>query len=610
MGATTSSVSLSWNVPIGGASTYNLYRNGTKVQSGISGTSTTDAGLTPSTSYTYYVTAQKTIGEGSQSNRVVSSTGAVPNAPQSLAVTSTTSSTVSLSWTAPVGGASSYNLYRNGTKVQSGISSTLTTDTGLSASTGYTYYVTGTNSFGEGPQSNQVTGTTSGATGAARIHPGAGFNLDNPFYPGNQQGIVNSTANTITSATGFNRMTVNFTWSNISDPALDGSGKQTFNIFRTNLSDVLTRLRSHTTKKIYLTVKFWQGAFYKTFFGTIQSVSGNTFTTTSAISPTSGWTSCLVGSTFHTVVSTTSTTVTLANAVGAGAGASIELGQQKTSDTSYWPAWVNSKSPAWVKAFFQTNSNARGQLDYDNPDVFTAQLEMVKGMVDAIRDLDTDNRVDILAYGDESTIETNSIGQGTVANYANYNTKFDQLMVAIKNYMPERTLWIPWNYMADGGGTTALDAMVTSVQNMRTNFPQLGWGGGGPDTPLFGVHGTPTAWYTTFLQVITGNVGTLGDIRGQILLIGNTEGPGLGTGSNFATCPTTLTYQTMFNDIMTNALVPASGGRPAHNGLNSSIMHWIIATRFCMQPSDMTAIVAANGGSFGPLPPGNWDTTP
>jgi hypothetical protein len=457
---------------------------------------------------------------------------------------------------------------------------------------------------------NPATGGVTPPAGSARIHPGAGFNLDNPFYPGNQQGIINSTANTIVASTGFNRMTVNFTWSNISDAALDSNGKQTFNLFRANLQDVLTRLRSHPQKKVYVTVKFWQGAFYKTFFSTIASVSGNTFTSTDALNPVSGWNFCQIGTKLHTVVSTAGSTVTLADAVGAAAGASFELGAQKSSDTAYWPAWVNAKSPTWVKAFFQTNSNARGQLDYDNPSVWAAQLEMVQGMIDAIRQLDTDNRVDIIAYGDESTIETTSLSGSTIASYSNYNTRFDQLMVSIKNYMPERTLWIPWNYMADGGGTTALDAMVTSVRNMRTNFPNLGWGGGGPDTPLFGVHGTATAWYTTFLQVITGNAGTLGDIRGQILLIGNTEGPGLGTGRNFNVCPTTLTYQTMFNDIMTNALVPASGGRPAHNGLNSSIMHWITATRFCMQPSDMTAVVASNGGSFGPLPPGNWDTTP
>lgn len=159
-GVTTTTVSLSWTAPAGGVTTTNLYRNGIKVQPGISGTTTVDTGLTPGTNYTYYVTAQNAVGEGSQSNQVIGSTGAVPNAPQNLVVTGTTNSTVSLSWTAPVGGAASSNLYRNGTKVQSGISGTATIDIGLAASTSYNYVVTGTNSFGEGPASNQVTGTT------------------------------------------------------------------------------------------------------------------------------------------------------------------------------------------------------------------------------------------------------------------------------------------------------------------------------------------------------------------------------------------------------------------------------------------------------------------
>jgi len=172
-GVTLTSVSLSWTVPFGGGTlTYNLYRNGTKVQSGISGTSATDTGLTAGTNYTYYVTAQVAIGEGSRSNTVTGTTGSLPNAPQSLAVTSTTSSSVSLSWSAPVGGAASYNLYRNGTKVQSGIAGTSTVDTGLSASTSYNYTVTGSNAFGEGPSSNQVTGTTSSISPSIKWNPG------------------------------------------------------------------------------------------------------------------------------------------------------------------------------------------------------------------------------------------------------------------------------------------------------------------------------------------------------------------------------------------------------------------------------------------------------
>lgn len=171
-GVTLTSVSLSWSAPLGGSATYNLYRNGTQVQTGIVGTTATDSGLTAGTSYTYYVTSQSALGEGSRSNQVTGTTGALPNAPTSLAVTSVTTSSVSLSWAAPAGGATSYNLYRNGTKVQTGIAGLSTTDTGLSPATSYNYTVTGSNTFGEGPQSNQVTGTTSSVSPSIKWNPG------------------------------------------------------------------------------------------------------------------------------------------------------------------------------------------------------------------------------------------------------------------------------------------------------------------------------------------------------------------------------------------------------------------------------------------------------
>lgn len=87
----------------------------------------------------------------------------IPAAPTGLAVTGTTASTVSLSWAASTG-ATSYNVYRNGSKVTpSGVASTSYTDSGLSASTSYGYTVTAVNSAGESGASSQVTGTTAAA---------------------------------------------------------------------------------------------------------------------------------------------------------------------------------------------------------------------------------------------------------------------------------------------------------------------------------------------------------------------------------------------------------------------------------------------------------------
>lgn len=83
----------------------------------------------------------------------------VPAAPTGLAVTGTTSSSVSLSWSAD-SGAASYNVYRGSTRVGSGVTSTSYTDSGLAASTTYSYTVTGVNSSGESAHSASVSATT------------------------------------------------------------------------------------------------------------------------------------------------------------------------------------------------------------------------------------------------------------------------------------------------------------------------------------------------------------------------------------------------------------------------------------------------------------------
>ncbi|WP_405830115.1 chitinase [Streptomyces sp. NBC_01176] len=87
----------------------------------------------------------------------------VPAAPAGLAVSSTTSSSVSLTWNT-VSGATGYNVYRSGTKVTA-VTGTSATVTGLTASTSYPFQVTATNSAGESAKSATVTGTTSASTG-------------------------------------------------------------------------------------------------------------------------------------------------------------------------------------------------------------------------------------------------------------------------------------------------------------------------------------------------------------------------------------------------------------------------------------------------------------
>ena len=86
----------------------------------------------------------------------------VPATPTGVTVPSTTSSSVSLAWSA-VSGATGYNVYRSGTKITA-VTGTSATVTGLAASTSYSFQVTATNSAGESGKSTAVTGTTT-ATG-------------------------------------------------------------------------------------------------------------------------------------------------------------------------------------------------------------------------------------------------------------------------------------------------------------------------------------------------------------------------------------------------------------------------------------------------------------
>lgn len=89
----------------------------------------------------------------------------VPATPTGLAISGTTSSSVSLSWS-PVSGATGYDVYQDGTKVTA-VTGASATVTGLTAATSYSFQVTATNSAGESAKSGSVTGTTasSGSSG-------------------------------------------------------------------------------------------------------------------------------------------------------------------------------------------------------------------------------------------------------------------------------------------------------------------------------------------------------------------------------------------------------------------------------------------------------------
>ena len=118
-----------------------------------------------------------------------------PAAPTGLTVTATTSSSVSLSWTAPSGTVTGYYVYQNGSEVAT-VTGTTDTVTGLAASTGYTFTVAAYNSGGTSPQSGQVTATTASSGSGPPTGGSLGPNVI-VFTPSKSQSSIQSKLNTI-----------------------------------------------------------------------------------------------------------------------------------------------------------------------------------------------------------------------------------------------------------------------------------------------------------------------------------------------------------------------------------------------------------------------------
>lgn len=154
----TSQMNVTWT-PSAGATSYDIYRNGTLYASDITGTSFLNTYMiTGGTSYSYSVTAKNAIGQTANSNGTVTTTSLLcPPASFTVTVTPTCSGTTSamnLTWTAATG-ASSYDIYRNGNLYASNITGTSFLNTYLiTPGSSYTFYVKAKNANGSTNNSN------------------------------------------------------------------------------------------------------------------------------------------------------------------------------------------------------------------------------------------------------------------------------------------------------------------------------------------------------------------------------------------------------------------------------------------------------------------------
>jgi hypothetical protein len=204
-GATSSTMTLSWTAPSSGgtptAYTVNYRITGTSPWSSATTSASaspfTVTGLSASTSYDFEVIATNSGGSGTASSTVTASTdaaGAAPGAPTNLAASTATSSTMTLTWSAPASGGtvSGYSAYF---KLHSGSTWSLATAglaasatsykvTGLASGTSYDFYVAA-NSAGNGSTASgtvtQSTTTIAGPNAVTALAAGTVTNFTVPL---------------------------------------------------------------------------------------------------------------------------------------------------------------------------------------------------------------------------------------------------------------------------------------------------------------------------------------------------------------------------------------------------------------------------------------------
>jgi chitodextrinase len=132
-----------------GVTGYNVHRGGVLIATLGAVTSFQDTGLNPSTSYTYRVRARDAAGNISTASSPASATTqplpdtTPPSVPTGLSATAVSSTQVNLAWTAATDnvGVSGYHVFRNGIQIATLGAVTTFQNTGLAASTSYSYTV-------------------------------------------------------------------------------------------------------------------------------------------------------------------------------------------------------------------------------------------------------------------------------------------------------------------------------------------------------------------------------------------------------------------------------------------------------------------------------------
>ena len=192
-GATASSITLAWTASSDnvGVTGYEIRRGGSPIGNNDGANlSFTDTGLNASTTYSYTVRARDAAGNWSnESSALTAATSAstdisAPSVPTSLAKSGSTANSISISWSASTDnvGVTGYEVFRGTISVGMPNGSTLSfADTGLAASTNYSYQVRARDAAGNWSAKSSALAVSTSAAGALNppqsANVPAGYNL-------------------------------------------------------------------------------------------------------------------------------------------------------------------------------------------------------------------------------------------------------------------------------------------------------------------------------------------------------------------------------------------------------------------------------------------------
>lgn len=256
-------VNLTWST-VSNATSYNVLRGGVLLGT-TSAVSFADLTTSPNTAYTYTVQGVNGNGAGLASASVSVTTP--PGQVTGLTAVPVGPSQINVNWSAQAG-ALTYTVFRNGVGV--GTPSGITfADTGLAASTTYTYTVAANGTGGQGALSAPASATTQAASGSKiKWNPGHYAESDTVVTAGGGLPAIQAEINRINNLDNVLGYMVLISWSNLQQAA----GVYTW----TNLDAIINYLKTGLNRPKRYCIQVVAGAFNSTH---ASSTSGSFDTT-------------------------------------------------------------------------------------------------------------------------------------------------------------------------------------------------------------------------------------------------------------------------------------------------------------------------------------------